>query len=613
MKLNVEACLHPSERSSVAAIKRDTRGARCGRRFVSLAVLAACVAGARVAAAACPAPAWNQVVVYADANLSGACKVLNVGNYSRAPFGSIQDNKVSSIQLGWGVKATLFQHVNYAGNSYTYANGPFNFNLAGWANDDVSSVKVEYRVNAANPPASFAASLPQDTVLNFPYIAIATESATSASTPTFDLGTMKAGTTIRLGTCEGDSDLAGASAAGDTFLRIFHNGVEQAQDDDGCGQSRASYMSYTVPFTGDVTIKAGCYSSLSCDGNMVVRFGEPDSNGSVQDVQFAFEQLSGNSPRRNKLDFRQDGKVLGAYTYHIEHLPHFQGLQRVPRTLDSSPDALPKFLLSGSDNADLYTVQFDQNARADGLIGPQSLPLRAGTKVLGGTSVGSYYDSHDKGHLGGLQASGRWLGGGVELGGAGPSTLRFWDLSRLPNPVLVSELPNSGSASAIALTKLPGKNQDFIMFVGGQSATDAQVWTLSGTYGYADLATGAWEYRGLVSIPEGYEGFQSLNFVNQDNGDLFLVGTVGDGSTDPEGGTDKAVLFKVDRDGGGNFFVTRTSSRIFTCNFGGGRQCGFNAAAGVFVDPDLSALRVYASKAYRPDDGNANMTFVEYF
>jgi hypothetical protein len=56
-----------------------------------------------------------------------------------------------------------------------------------------------------------------------------------------------------------------------------------------------------------------------------------------------------------------------------------------------------------------------------------------------------------------------------------------------------------------------------------------------------------------------------------------------------------------------------TGVEVFTCSFDSSRQCGFNAASGMFVDSDQNVLRLYASKAWRPDDSNAPMTFVEYF
>jgi hypothetical protein len=309
-------------------------------------------------------------------------------------------------------------------------------------------------------------------------------------------------------------------------------------------------------------------------------------------------------------------------------------MQRIPRSLVSTSDTNPRFVLSGSDNADLFTVNFSQPSPASGLVGPYANPDSpfTETKVIGVESNGGrYYDSNDRMHLGALGVSGRWLAGGVEKGGGeGPSMLRFWDVSRLPNPMLVREIDDTnGSASGIAITKKPGQNQGFLMFVAGitpqrdlncvsvppyytcATYPAAQVWSLTGSFGYADLASGTWAPSAkTVEMPAG---FQNINFVNQDDGALYLVGTAGFGTTHPEEGTDTAVLMKVTGDATNGFTVQQVASKVFTCQFDSSRQCAFNAAAGLFVDPDLNVLRLYAGKAWRPDDTNASMTFVEFY
>jgi len=74
------------------------------------------------------------------------------------------------------------------------------------------------------------------------------------------------GATFVVGTC----GLPDASAIGDTYLRLFDaNGQQVAASDDACG-SLSSNISYTVPANagGTYTIRAGCYSSLSCSGTV---------------------------------------------------------------------------------------------------------------------------------------------------------------------------------------------------------------------------------------------------------------------------------------------------------------------------------------------------------
>jgi hypothetical protein len=76
---------------------------------------------------------------------------------------------------------------------------------------------------------------------------------------------IQTGRTITAGTC----GLAGSSASGDTYLRIFDsNGAQVAANDDACG-SLASSLSYTSTAYVSYRILAGCYSSSSCSGTVV--------------------------------------------------------------------------------------------------------------------------------------------------------------------------------------------------------------------------------------------------------------------------------------------------------------------------------------------------------
>jgi hypothetical protein len=78
--------------------------------------------------------------------------------------------------------------------------------------------------------------------------------------------TVAAGQTLQVGTC----GVAGASATGDTYLRLFNAaGTQVALNDDGCGGS-TSKISYTVPAGagGKYTARIGCYGNTSCSGKL---------------------------------------------------------------------------------------------------------------------------------------------------------------------------------------------------------------------------------------------------------------------------------------------------------------------------------------------------------
>ena len=103
---------------------------------------------------------------------------------------------------------------------------------------------------------------------SFTYSATNTSSA-QQNTVNLSL-TVNAGDIVEVGTC----NLAGATAVGDTYLRLFDtaSGTQVAVNDDSCG-GHSSYLKYTVPAGqgGTYEVRAGCYSSESCGGTVVWR------------------------------------------------------------------------------------------------------------------------------------------------------------------------------------------------------------------------------------------------------------------------------------------------------------------------------------------------------
>ncbi|MFY0581279.1 hypothetical protein ACN28S_49810 [Cystobacter fuscus] len=82
------------------------------------------------------------------------------------------------------------------------------------------------------------------------------------------------GETIRVSTCAATA--YGASATGDTFLRIFPqtNGgytTEVAVNDNACGSGgTASEIVYSVPVSGYYQIRVGCAANTACSGMVAV-------------------------------------------------------------------------------------------------------------------------------------------------------------------------------------------------------------------------------------------------------------------------------------------------------------------------------------------------------
>lgn len=73
-----------------------------------------------------------------------------------------------------------------------------------------------------------------------------------------------AGQTLTIGTC----GIQDATASGDTMLRLFDSfGNQVALNDDACGV--ASRISFPAPTKDTYTLRAGCFSSGSCNGTIM--------------------------------------------------------------------------------------------------------------------------------------------------------------------------------------------------------------------------------------------------------------------------------------------------------------------------------------------------------
>jgi len=127
---------------------------------------------------------------------------------------------------------------------------------AGCYSSGSCSGTVAWTIEAGTPPPSGSSG-------TYSFSASGTSSA-QQNTVNRDI-TAAAGQVITVGTC----NMTGASASGDTYLRLYGpNGTQAAFNDDACGT--ASRLTYTVPSGagGTYQIRAGCYSSQSCSGTV---------------------------------------------------------------------------------------------------------------------------------------------------------------------------------------------------------------------------------------------------------------------------------------------------------------------------------------------------------
>lgn len=79
---------------------------------------------------------------------------------------------------------------------------------------------------------------------------------------------LRAGETLTVGTC----GVSGASATGDTSMRLFGpGGLQVAANDDGCGL--LSKITYVAPSTGTYQVRVGCFANNPCSGTAAYTIG----------------------------------------------------------------------------------------------------------------------------------------------------------------------------------------------------------------------------------------------------------------------------------------------------------------------------------------------------
>jgi len=271
---------------------------------------------------------------------------------------------------------------------------------------------------------------------------------------------------------------------------------------------------------------------------------------------------------------------------------HFQGIQRVPGT-----DYL---VMSGSNIHEpmgrLLVIRLD----GESATAVESVPVDS---VLW--------------HAGGLGMSGRVLA--VPIFGDSPlrSKVVFYDMSRPEEPRrLPVEITRPGEkAYAAALTRMPN-GRYFAAVLADRDGIPRRIdFYLSRS---TDLADGfnPEAVRWFTSEVEARDGqdrnfgdFQSVNFVRQTDGRLYLVGfhnTVPSMPFIP--GRDYADLYEVlvpdamaesDAPVLARPSLVKTASTQMYCKDG---YCNMDAAAGLYVDPESRTIEVYAATGWLDDD-----------
>ena len=221
------------------------------------------------------------------------------------------------------------------------------------------------------------------------------------------------------------------------------------------------------------------------------------------------------------------------------------------------------------------------------------------------------------GHAGGLSMLGSILA--VPMHGGSPRVAKvvFYDLAEPESPRrLPVEIARPGrKASATALTRLP--NGHYLVAV--LAAFDGLPLRLDFYLSRSTVLDDGflpepvtWRVSGVAARPgqdRTFNHFQSINFIRQADGRLYLVGfhnRVGPHTILP--GRDYADLYEVlfpraMTEGADPILemptVTKVANRMLRCTDG---FCSLDAAAGLFVDPVTKAMSVYATPGWLDGD-----------
>ncbi len=143
--------------------------------------------------------------------------------------------------------------------------GPTTSTTSFWCNDGNHSCDISnstwYGDQSGSPECNDSKNRGYNHPNMLPFNVTNTNSA-QQNTANYNI-TLSAGATYDIYTCNGHS-------TGDTYLRLFRNGVQVSHNDDNCS-SLQSYLTYTAPESGVYQIRAGCFGSNSCNGNVRVR------------------------------------------------------------------------------------------------------------------------------------------------------------------------------------------------------------------------------------------------------------------------------------------------------------------------------------------------------
>ncbi|WP_434427320.1 hypothetical protein [Nannocystis pusilla] len=127
-----------------------------------LALFATLLAVEGRADAACPCtttPGSGQVTVWQNSNFGGQCCTLGVGDYADSASFRMGNDSISSLKVGPGVRAVLFEHHSFGGREATYEGGQ-GYAALHEVNDKTSSIQIV--ASAPRLPYFYEGNYPYD-------------------------------------------------------------------------------------------------------------------------------------------------------------------------------------------------------------------------------------------------------------------------------------------------------------------------------------------------------------------------------------------------------------------------------------------------------------------
>jgi len=337
---------------------------------------------------------------------------------------------------------------------------------------------------------------------------------------------------------------------------------------------------------------------------VVVDWPGADAQVPMKDVVKSFMMMS---PAGSAFSLTTGRQFPAGYSRgYPPYSEHFQGVQRYGKYIYVSG--------SGETASQAQIIVCEVESRSD--VGPMARGSDSGPKS-GDRVVKTVSFDREFWHAGGFSIFGSTLVVGTEAGCSTTdrmlgrcekaSRIFFFDLADPANP---SQLPyilerKGGTAGAVALTQ--EADGRFLLMVGGVDSASLDFYrsssgaSLASDPGFKKFAT--WDSSALLvsaGASSAYNSYQNLNFVRQENGDIFLIGTT---RTMSGLGDDVADLFLLDNSQEDSVTIKKVAGLSLQCpSF----TCNFAAGGGAYVDSDGSLL-IYGTD-WEPSSGKIYIT-----